>query len=652
LDQIEIGTYTETDTTSMSEETLTGDEKTDSANKSPKRMAFFSPNYKKKEVGNKVVASYSVDFDFLASTNPAVRKGIFGQELDLQSFPSQNNVLSDSVSDTNLDYSSVAGIFRDNILAEYKETYRQTNAGLYWIKRTSKLLHKVSELEAMFAKELTKIIEHEIGKFDGSSSPSAKYELDEDEKKDKMPHSWEVTQKVHSCLKDIANQHQQHSKTLLNCAKPMLKFFNLHQESITKDLGKVENGIKGIFDSKEKVMKQKAKLFSSYESCQKKNAKSRSPGKVSNSPTLKNMKVVNSLPNDNNSSTAAVIDEKTQNLSEDYIAAVDEVNRIQSDFFNRDVSELQDHFEFVEKSRIELIQAQIGIFTDSYRNFSGKISENMRELEKNVGTLNPQAELLAYCQTVDRSGQLLFQKVEYELPWSKEKHKGKSSSKTDGILSYSLQNLMSIEKATNPDAKVPQLFTALLDGIRYHNGFKTEGLFRISPGVTDLDALRNDINAGIYNIDVLDAHVPAAMLKEWLRELPDPLIPRELYEGCINIARCETQNIESYIEIIAKTDEANRNVIIELIEFIKEMAKPEHEEHTKMGLKNLAIVFAPSFLRSKSDDLAVLLKNNVFELQFVSNLIHLYDSEKFRHLRCSAVHTNGNLTDTSKDTNL
>jgi hypothetical protein len=252
----------------------------------------------------------------------------------------------------------------------------------------------------------------------------------------------------------------------------------------------------------------------------------------------------------------------------------------------------------------------------------------MRELERNVGTINSHAELLAYCQSIDRIGQ--FQKVDYDLPWNKtEKGKGKGSSRPDGVLTYSLSKLMEIERSSNPSAKVPQLFTALVEGIKYHNGFKTEGIFRISPGVTDLDALRNDINSGIYNIDVIDAHVPAALLKEWLRQLPEPLIPMSLYEDCINLGRNDTQTVESYVEILSKTDDCNRNVIFELLEFIKEMAKPEYEEHTKMGLKNLAIVFAPSFLRSKFDDLSMILKNNSAELQFVSNLVNLYDNEKF-----------------------
>jgi hypothetical protein len=40
-----------------------------------------------------------------------------------------------------------------------------------------------------------------------------------------------------------------------------------------------------------------------------------------------------------------------------------------------------------------------------------------------------------------------------------------------------------------------------------------------------------------YSMDVSSAHVPAALLKKWLRDLVEPIITDSLYDSCIDLGQ-------------------------------------------------------------------------------------------------------------------
>ncbi len=44
---------------------------------------------------------------------------------------------------------------------------------------------------------------------------------------------------------------------------------------------------------------------------------------------------------------------------------------------------------------------------------------------------------------------------------------------------------------------------------------------------------------GNYEVKSDSVHVPASLLKEWLRELEDPIVPAELYSACVEAAKEE-----------------------------------------------------------------------------------------------------------------
>lgn len=78
---------------------------------------------------------------------------------------------------------------------------------------------------------------------------------------------------------------------------------------------------------------------------------------------------------------------------------------------------------------------------------------------------------------------------------------------------------------------MPQLVEKLINYIEMH-GLYTEGIYRKSGSANKIKELRQglDTDVGSVNLDDYNIHVIASVLKQWLRELPSPLMTFELYK--------------------------------------------------------------------------------------------------------------------------
>jgi len=186
---------------------------------------------------------------------------------------------------------------------------------------------------------------------------------------------------------------------------------------------------------------------------------------------------------------------------------------------------------------------------------------------------------------------------------------------------YSLEDAMEITKKFDPNAKVPIMLRVLCEKIISLHAFRTEGIFRISAPQTELESMRNKILQNNFEIDVRDVHVPAGMLKEWLRGFNDSLIPTTYYNACITMAKEGNIKNETLVVFLSQLPEANRETIRYLVTFIKKFLDPEIVSITKMNIENFAIVFAPTLLRCPNDDPQTLMLNSKHEQTFIIDLI-------------------------------
>ncbi|KAF9327356.1 hypothetical protein BGZ91_001505 [Linnemannia elongata] len=130
--------------------------------------------------------------------------------------------------------------------------------------------------------------------------------------------------------------------------------------------------------------------------------------------------------------------------------------------------------------------------------------------------------------------------------------------------------------------------------------------------------MRARIELGNYDITgITDPHVPCSLLRLWIRDLPEPVIPYDMYQQCIQGA----QDKDAVAKVITSLPLWHKEMIIYLISFLKEFNNATVREATKMSLSNLAMVFAPTLLQCSSDDAPMLMGHLQAERAFVSTLI-------------------------------
>ncbi|PCH43832.1 hypothetical protein WOLCODRAFT_138616 [Wolfiporia cocos MD-104 SS10] len=194
------------------------------------------------------------------------------------------------------------------------------------------------------------------------------------------------------------------------------------------------------------------------------------------------------------------------------------------------------------------------------------------------------------------------------------------------IFGESLDTVFRLQERNYPHMKVPIVLPFLADGILALGGTKTEGIFRV-PGDGDaVSELKLKIDKGYYSLDsVDDPHILASLLKLWLRELCDPLVPDEMYNDCITSSRSP----EACVQMVHRLPTINRRVVLFIISFLQLFLDDKIQTITKMTSPNLALVMAPNLLRCDSDSMAVVFTNAQYEQTFVHNLL--------LHLQCDLV---------------
>ncbi|KAG0197089.1 hypothetical protein BGX28_009414 [Mortierella sp. GBA30] len=223
------------------------------------------------------------------------------------------------------------------------------------------------------------------------------------------------------------------------------------------------------------------------------------------------------------------------------------------------------------------------------------------------------------------------------------------------VFEATLERLMGRQMAAGGEWaawRVPRLMVFLKESVIKLGGLKTEGIFRISGdlgAVSELTGLccaqpqmymqtgtrqfilkkpyavyleyvqkRARIELGNYDITgIEDPHVPCSLLRLWIRDLPEPVIPYDMYQQCIQGA----QDKDAVAKVISSLPLWHKEIMIYLISFLKTFLDPSVKERTKMSLSNLAMVFAPTLLQCSSDDAPMLMGHLQAERLFVSTLI-------------------------------
>ncbi|KAM7102077.1 unconventional myosin-IXa isoform 7-T10 [Ciconia maguari] len=173
----------------------------------------------------------------------------------------------------------------------------------------------------------------------------------------------------------------------------------------------------------------------------------------------------------------------------------------------------------------------------------------------------------------------------------------KCSKKYDPELS-SRQFGVELSRLTSEERAVPVLVEKLINYIEMH-GLYTEGIYRKSGSTNKIKELRQGLDTDIDNVNLDDynIHVIASVFKQWLRDLPNPLMTFELYEEFLRAMGLQERK-EMVRGVYSVIDQLSRTHLSTLERLIFHLVRIALQEETnRMSANALAIVFAPCILR-------------------------------------------------------
>lgn len=182
-----------------------------------------------------------------------------------------------------------------------------------------------------------------------------------------------------------------------------------------------------------------------------------------------------------------------------------------------------------------------------------------------------------------------------------------------GVFGEHLQVTMSYESQCGPQRLVPGLVELCASFIREH-GLKEEGLFR-APGQTNhVRELQDVFDRGETPVfdSSTDVHTVASLLKLYIRELPEPIIPFSKYTQFLSCAQLLTKDKERAIIELSKQvktlPQVNYNLLKYICKFLDEVQLQSNDN--KMSVQNLATVFGPNILRPRVEDPVTMMEGS------------------------------------------
>eukprot|EP01006_Ploeotia_vitrea_P046711 TRINITY_DN67056_c5_g4_i1.p1 TRINITY_DN67056_c5_g4~~TRINITY_DN67056_c5_g4_i1.p1 ORF type:complete len:533 (-),score=334.39 TRINITY_DN67056_c5_g4_i1:25-1623(-) len=176
--------------------------------------------------------------------------------------------------------------------------------------------------------------------------------------------------------------------------------------------------------------------------------------------------------------------------------------------------------------------------------------------------------------------------------------------------------------------EVPKIMYMCIEYLS-REGLHTQGLFRV-PGSKDaMVVLRQQFSDDDSDIKLDDIHDTAGVLKQYLRALPEPLIPFSSYPEYLKVAHQSSKTndparLKALRDLIAKLPQPNREALRFLCYFLHDLSL--HEKDNKMNVNNIAIVFAPNLLRPEVETHETMMNDMPVTISVIASIIESPDA--------------------------
>ncbi|KAG7514951.1 unconventional myosin-IXb isoform X1 [Solea senegalensis] len=145
---------------------------------------------------------------------------------------------------------------------------------------------------------------------------------------------------------------------------------------------------------------------------------------------------------------------------------------------------------------------------------------------------------------------------------------------------------------------VPMVMEMMLEHVEM-NGLYTEGIYRKSGSANRIKELHQRLETDPHQVCLEDypIHTVTGLVKQWLRELPDPLMTFIHYSDFLHAVELpeKQEQLHAIYKVLEELPTANFNTLERLVFHLVRVCK--EEAHNRMSPNSLAIVFAPCILR-------------------------------------------------------
>ncbi|PHZ17448.1 RhoGAP-domain-containing protein [Rhizopus microsporus ATCC 52813] len=167
---------------------------------------------------------------------------------------------------------------------------------------------------------------------------------------------------------------------------------------------------------------------------------------------------------------------------------------------------------------------------------------------------------------------------------------------------------------------VPLFVTECINAVE-HRGLDYEGIYRKSGGAAQIRSIQSAFEQGekvdLYNEDEInDICAITSVLKQYFRELPNPLLTFETYQAFIELSTMnnDPSKLQKMTHILSQLPQAHQDTLRSLFRHLEKICQSCSKN--RMTIKNLAMVFAPTLMRHQDpsrDFLDISYKNAVVE---------------------------------------
>ncbi|XP_037530417.1 active breakpoint cluster region-related protein [Nematolebias whitei] len=147
---------------------------------------------------------------------------------------------------------------------------------------------------------------------------------------------------------------------------------------------------------------------------------------------------------------------------------------------------------------------------------------------------------------------------------------------------------------------VPHVVRCCVEEVE-RRGLDEVGIYRISGTTTDINMLKSAFNSNlreaVTRLRSAEVNAVAGLLKLYIRDLPESLIPAEMFQSLAKTLGIQDLNsrLASMLSLLDSCPDVNRHTFLFLLHHLQRVA--QRQDINKMSLLNLATVFGPSLLR-------------------------------------------------------